>query len=213
MAKHELLSGVEFFTKFLGTSQSTMQDEKSILKRLKAGNMDAFDIIYRKYSKKLYSFTFSLLKDHDQSEELVQDVFVTLWAKREQINTDLQFENYIFTICYNSARKFFRRKRVEHRVKDYLLKNSPESIPETTNTVIYNELMQLIDRTVEKLPPKRKAVFKMSRQEGKQIKEIAAKLEISSHTVESHLSKALKFIKEELEKASLLSLLYFYLFF
>lgn len=110
MAKYELLSGFEFFTKFLDTSQSIMQDEKSILKRLKAGNMDAFDMIYRKYSKKMYSFTFSLLKDHDQSEELVQDVFVTLWAKREQINTDLQFENYIFTICYNSARKFFRRK-------------------------------------------------------------------------------------------------------
>ncbi len=174
--------------------------------------MDAFDLIYQAYCKKLYSFAFSLLKDHNQAEELVQDVFVTLWEKRGLINTDLHFENYIFTICYNSARKFFRRKKIENKVKDYLLKNSPESIPETINTVIYNELMSLVDRSVAKLPPKRKAVFILSRQEGKQIKEIAEKLNISSRTAETHLTKALKFIKKEMEKVSLLALLYFYMF-
>ena len=174
--------------------------------------MAAIDAIYHSYSKKLYSFTFSLLKDHVQSEDLVQDVFVTLWEKREQINPDLKFENYLITICYNSARKFFRKKKIENKVKEYLLKNSPESIPETANAVIYNELMDLVDRAVEKLPPKRKLVFQLSRQESKQIKEIAESLSISSRTAESHLTKALRFIKLELEKASLLSLLYFYLF-
>jgi len=189
-----------------------MHDEKSILKRLKAGDMAAIDAIYHSYSKKLYSFTFSLLKDHNQSEDLMQDVFVTLWEKRDQINPDLKFENYLFTICYNSARKFFRRKNIEHKVKDYLLKNSPHSISETANTVIYNELMEMVERAVEKLPPKRKLVYKLSRQEYMQIKEIAESLSISSRTAECHLSKALRFIKQELEKASLLSLLYFYLF-
>jgi RNA polymerase sigma-70 factor (ECF subfamily) len=189
-----------------------MRDEKSILKRLKAGDVAAIDAIYLSYNKKLYSFTFSLLKDHNESEDLIQDVFVTLWEKRDQINPDLKFENYLFTICYNSARKFFRRKNIEYKVKDYLLKNSPESIPETENTVIYNELMDMVERAVEKLPPRRKLVFKLSRQEYMQIKEIAESLSISSRTAESHLTKALSFIKKELEKASLLFLLYFYLF-
>lgn len=191
-----------------------MTDEKSIIKRLKAGDLAAIDAIYHKYNKKLYSFTFSLLKDHNQSEDLIQDIFVTLWEKREQINPDLKFENYLLTICYNSARKFFRRMKIENKVKDYLLKNSPESISETANTVIYNELMEIVDRAVEKLPPKRKVVFKLSRQENKQIKEIAESLSISPRTAESHLSKALKFIKQELEKenAILLALLFFYLF-
>lgn len=184
----------------------------SILKQLKTGDMAAFDTIYQSYSKKLYSFTFSLLKDHEQSEEMVQDVFVTLWEKRDGININLQFENYLFTICYNSARKFFRRKKIEKKVKEYLLINAPESIPETDNTIIYNELMTMVELTVEKLPPKRKAVYKLSRQEGKQIKEIADRLNISSRTAETHLTKALKFLKQELEQASLLSLLYFYLF-
>lgn len=189
-----------------------MLDEKSILKRLRAGDMAAIDAIYHSYSKKLYAFTFSLLKDHSQSEDLVQDVFVTLWIKRDQVNPDLNFENYLFTICYNSVRKFFRRKNIEHKVKDYLLKNSPESIPETANTVICNELMEMVERAVEKLPPKRKLVFKLSRQEYMQIKEIAESLSISTRTAETHLTKALGFIKRELDKASLLTLLYFYLF-
>jgi RNA polymerase sigma-70 factor (ECF subfamily) len=189
-----------------------MLDEKSILKKLKAGDMAAIDAIYNSYSKKLYSFSFSLLKDHAQSEDLVQDVFVTLWEKRVQINPDLNFENYLFTICYNSVRKFFRRKNIEHKVKDYLLKNSPESIPETANTVIYNELMDMVESAVEKLPPRRKLVYKLSRQEYMQIKEIAESLSISSRTAECHLYKALSFIKQELDKASLLSFLFFHLF-
>ena len=174
--------------------------------------MSAIDAIYHSYSKKLYSFTFGLLKDHNQSEDLVQDVFVTIWEKRDQINPDLKFENYLFTICYNSARKFFRRKNIEHKVKEYLLRNSPVSIPETANAVIYNELMEMVETAVEKLPPRRKLVYKLSRQEYMQIKEIAESLSISSRTAECHLYKALSFIKQELDKASLLSLLYFYLF-
>jgi RNA polymerase sigma-70 factor (ECF subfamily) len=181
-----------------------MRDEKSILKRLKTGDIAAIDAIYNLYSRKVYSFAFSLLKDHNLSEDLMQDVFVKLWEKREQINPDLKFENYLFTICYNSALQYFRRKSVELKVKDYLLKNAPESISETTNTVICNELMDIVERSVEKLPPRRKLVYKLSRQEYMQIKEIAESLSISPRTAESHLTKALSFIKQELEKASLL---------
>ena len=183
-----------------------------MISRLRAGDMIAFDVIYRNYSKKLYAFAFGLLKDHDQAEELVQDVFVTLWEKREQINPELHFDNYLFTICYNAVRKFFRKKKMENRVKEYLLKNTPESIPETSNTIIYNELLDLVERTADRLPEKRRAVFKLSRQEGLQIKEIAERLNISSRTAETHLAKALKFIKKEMEKVSILTLLYFYLF-
>ena len=189
-----------------------MQDEKTILKRLKDGDIAAIDDIYKRYSRKLYSFTYSMLKDHDQSADLVQDVFVKLWEKREQINPELRFENYLLTICYNSIRKFFRRKNIENKVKDYLLNNLPESIPDTSNELIYNELIELVERTVEKLPTKRKTVFKLSRHENMQIKAIAENMNISPRTAESHLSKALGFIKQELEKTTLFSLLYFYLF-
>ena len=101
---------------------------------------------------------------------------------------------------------------MENKVKDFLLKNSPEVIENTDDSIIYNELLELANQTIEKLPPKRKTVYKLSRHEGMSIKEIAGKLNISTRTAENHLGKALKYLKEELAGISLLTLLFYYLF-
>lgn len=189
-----------------------MSEEKTIIKKFKEGDAAAFDAIYHKYSKKLYNFAYGLLKDPDSAGEMVQEVFVTLWEKRNQVDITFSFENYIFTIAYNSIRKFFRKKSMENKVKDYLLKNSPEVIESIDGSIIYNELLELANKTIEKLPPKRKTVYKLSRHEGMRIKEIASRLNISTRTAENHLAKALKFLKEELAGISLLTLLFYYLF-
>ena len=189
-----------------------MPEDKDILKRFKEGDVEAFDAIYNNYSKKLFHFALALIKDEDISKDLVQEVFVNLWEKRGQVNLNLNFDNYIFTIVYNSIRKFFRKKSIETKFIDQLSKNSPEIIESVDGIVIYNELLELATRTIENLPPKRKAVYKLSRQEGLKIKEIADKLNISTRTAENHLAKALKYLKEELSGISLLSLLFFYLF-
>jgi len=187
-------------------------EERTIIKKFKQGDVAAFDTIYYRYSKKLYNFAIGLVKDQDNAGEIVQEVFVNLWEKRNQIDIALSFENYLFTIAYNSIRKYFRKKSIETKVKDYLLKNSSELVETSDSTVIYNELLELANKSIEKLPPRRRMVYKLSRQEGMKIKQIASKLDISIRTAESHLSKALKYLKKELESSSLFSLLFFYLF-
>jgi len=189
-----------------------MSEEKQIILKFKGGDAAAFDIIYHKYSKKLYNFAYGLLKDIDAAGEIVQEVFVNLWEKREQVDTTFNFENYIFTITFNSIRKFFRKRSMENKVKNFLLKNSPEVIENTDGSIIYNELLELANETIEKLPPKRKIVYKLSRHEGIKIKEIASRLNISTRTAENHLAKALKFLKEEMEGISLYALVFYYLF-
>lgn len=183
-----------------------MKDEKDILQKLKNGNVNAFDTIYHHYFNKLYAFCFSMLKDHSLTEEMVQDIFVTLWHKREQINPELQFEHYMMTICYNFSCKHFRRRKLELKVKDYLQKSKPEDLDDTMNNLIYKELMGVIDNAIEKLPEKRKHVYYMSRREGMAIKEIAEKLNISTRTVETHLSRSLKFLRQELDKVSMVAI-------
>ena len=175
-----------------------MSEEKVILKQFQVGDVAAFDKIYHQYSKKLYNFAFALIRDYDTGAEIVQDVFVTLWEKHEQVNTELNFNNYIFTITYNSIRKHFRNKSIETKVKDYLLTSTSENIENTDGAIIYNELLDLANKTIEKLPPKRKMVYKLSRQEGMRVKEIATHLNISPRTAENHLAKALKFLEREL---------------
>ncbi len=189
-----------------------MSEEKTIVNQFKDGDVAAFDTIYHQYSKRIYNFAYGLIKDQDTAAEIVQEIFVTLWEKHEQVNVELNFKNYIFTITYNSIRKYFRNKSIETRVKDYLLNNSPEIIENTDEGIIYNELLDLANRTIEKLPPKRKLVYKLSRQEGLKIKEIASRLNISTRTAENHLAKALKYLQKELAGSTLISLLFYHLF-
>lgn len=189
-----------------------MLTDTNIVKRFKKGDVEAFDTIYHNYSKKLFHFALGLVKDKDISEDLVQEVFVKLWEKRDQVDPNLNFDNYIFTITYNSIRKFFRNQSTETKAMDLLLKDSPEHIESIYGTVIYNEMLDRASKIVETLPTKRKIVYKLSRQEGMKIKEIADKLDISTRTAENHLAKALKYLREELSDISLPLLLFFHLF-
>ena len=183
------------------TSQIMSDTEKIILK-FKAGEAAAFDTIYDMHSQKLYRFALGLLKDHDNACEIVQEVFVTLWEKRNQVDITFDFENYIFTIAHNAIRKFFRKKSMENKFRDILLNTSTETIENADTSIIYNELFELANRTIEKLPPKRKTVYKLSRLEGLTIKEIANRLDISTRTAENQLARALKYLKEELHSLS-----------
>ena len=189
-----------------------MSETKTLVTKFKAGDAAAFDAIYNMYYQKLYCFVLGLTKDHDSSGEIVQEVFVALWEKRNQVDVTFNFDNYIFTIALNFIRKFFRKKSMENKVKDFMLKNSPEIIEDADASIIYNELLELANKTIEKLPPKRKTVYKLSRLEGLTIKEIANRLDISTRTAENQLARALKYLKEELQSLSLLSLLFYCLF-
>ena len=188
-----------------------MSEEKT-LRNFKAGDASAFDEIYGEYSRKIYYFALGLLKDKELARDLVQEVFVSLWDKRSQVDLSLNFDNYIFTIAYNSIRKFFRRQSIGSKVIDHLVKNSPEIIEQVDGHIIYEELLVLANQTIEKLPPRRKMVYKLNKQEGMKIKEIASKMNISTRTAENHLAEALKYLKEELSWMSLPMLLFFYLF-
>ena len=189
-----------------------MPISKDIIKRFKEGDTEAFDIIYAQFSKKIFHFVLGLIKDVDISKDLLQEVFIKLWEKSGHINLELNFDNYIFTITYNSIRKYFRKKLIETKAFEHLLNNSPEIIENGDDNMIFSELLQLANKAIEKLPPQRKKVYTMSKQEGMKIKEIAGKLNISPRTAENHLAKALVFLKKELSDISLLSLLFFYLF-
>lgn len=187
-------------------------EDKSTIRKFKEGDAAAFDTIYHHYSKKLYNFAYGLLKDKDTANEILQEVFVQLWEKRDQVDVALSFENYIFTIVYNAVRKYSRRKSIENKVRYFLSNHSSDITENTDSDIIYNEMLELAYRTIDKLPHKRKIVYKLSRQEGMKIKQIASMLNISPRTVENHLSKALKFLKEELADISVTTIIFCFLF-
>lgn len=185
---------------------------KNTITRYKKGDAAAFDVIFDCYSDKIYWIAFGILKDEDVAKDIVQDVFVKLWMKRDKVNPELTFDNYIFTITYNTIRSAIKKHLIRSQAIALLLKEGPEVINDTDADLVYSDLYELASSAIERLPPKRKTVYKLSKQEGMKIKEIAASMNISTRTAENHLALALKFLKEELSKYSLASLMFFYFF-
>ena len=184
--------------------------EKKLIALLKSGNILAFNQLFEVYSSKLFLFAKGYLKSVEDSEELVQDVFTTIWEKREQLKPELSFKSYIFTIAFNVIKKHFRQKAMFKKfVNAELLE---ESSIETTQKIDYNSLKNRILEIAQSLPEKRRDVFIKSRFEGFSNKEIAEELGLSKKTIENHLNLALKEIKRRIDPGRLSSVLFYYMF-
>lgn len=167
-----------------------MEIEKEVLLGLSEGNEDAFRCIFRKYYSKVRAFAYGFLKDSDEADELAQMIFIKLWEKREIFYSVRNFDSYLFTLS-----KYTIFNYIEAR---HIIPVDIDDVPDTPDTktpydeIVANDLKLLIDMTVNEMPPQRRHIFKLSRQEGLTNDEIAVKLGIQKKTVENHLNMALK---------------------
>lgn len=186
--------------------------DQKLVKSLQKGDIKAFDELFIKYNKKLYYFAKGYLGSNEDAEGLVQEVFIKIWEKREDLKEYMSFNSYIFTITYKSILKHFRSKGREKKYMDQFLSEFIDASNETSGEIEYNNLLELANKAIEKLPEKRKQVFRLSRYEGLTNLEIAKQLNISKRTVENHIHQALKFLREQFGKETMLTILFFSLF-
>jgi RNA polymerase sigma-70 factor (ECF subfamily) len=133
-----------------------LYSDEELMREIKADNMFAFDLIYKKYSKKLYKFGYSLLKSHEETENLVQDVFLNLWENRHKVEKDSSIKSYIFAITYNSAISILRKKAMESKFVEYL-KSLQIIYEKPVNMELeYTELTNKINEIVYALPQRQK---------------------------------------------------------
>ncbi len=165
-----------------------------------------------KYSEKIFLFAMGYLKNQQDAEELVQDVFIKVWDKRFELKEELSFKSYLFTIAYHAIIDCFRKWAKEEDCLKHFQGTMPLSENETGEEVEYSDLERLAQESIEKLPPKSKLVYTLSREKGLSNKEIAERLNVSIKTVEYHITQSVKFLKKHLGKEFLPSLLFFYLF-
>lgn len=183
-----------------------------LVQKLMDGNITAFNQLFEIYSSKLYHFAYGYLKSKEDSEELVQEVFIKIWEKRTEIKDELDFQSYLFTIAYNQVKKYFRSKNIVSKYLEYA-KQAQTVTPSTEQDINFSELNEIIENLIERMPEKRKQVFIKSRIEGKNILEIAKEMTISKKTAENHLHSALKFLRTELGREHYIALLFFYIHF
>jgi RNA polymerase sigma-70 factor (ECF subfamily) len=189
-----------------------LYNDEELMQEIKADNMFAFDALYKKYSKRLYKFGYSILKSQEEAENLIQDVYLNLWENRYKVEKDSSIKSYLFTIAYNSAITIIRKKARESEFVEYL-KTLQEISEEPVNMAFeYNELTNKLEEIIKALPQRQKEVYLLHRVEGLKYNEIAERLNISMNTIENHMSRALKTIRKKLGNYSLIAILFCYLF-
>ena len=164
-------------------------------KEIKKGNQDAFQLLFDKYYNTLCNFCDHFVKDSSLSEELVADVFSTIWIKRKKINITINLKNYLYTSAKNKAFAHLKKKKVYfENIEDY--HQSIHSHPEVFQKIDCPEFRSEVDKILEKIPPGSRKILILSRLEGYKYKEIAKNLNISIKTVENHMGTAIRILKE-----------------
>ena len=184
-------------------------DDSKLLKRFKAGEKLAINELYDQYSNKLYRFAFRYLKSDAEARDIVQEVFIRLWNNRKDLAENTRVEAFLFTVTKNIIISAFRRKITEKEYLDHLKYLVINNHSDTETQVDYTLLSEKVDGLIAQLPEQQKKVYILSKEKGYSNKAIADELDISVKTVERHITKARRFLKENLESYGMLALLFY----
>lgn len=169
-----------------------------LVAHLKKGDHVAYTELFERYSSLLYNHAYKKLRNKEEAQDVVQEVFTVLWAKREDIAIGNNVIGYLYTAVRNKIYNLIYHKQVESEyivsLKDYI--NVEYSM--TDYVIREKQLQEIIDKEVAELPPRIRQVFELSRNKYLSHKEIADELNISPDTVTEYIKKALKILKPKI---------------
>lgn len=177
-------------------------NDKLLLQQLIAGNEQAFLTIFNTYKKEVYAYSLSILKSQTYAEEIVQEVFLKIWIKRNDLDVSLAFKPYIIVITKNMCLNFLKKAAYDNKMREEIFYQSQKSFNPIYDQIQNKELENLQKEALNLLPPRRRLIFEMSRNEAKSYKEISQELGISLNTVKSQMNKALETLRIFLLKNS-----------
>jgi RNA polymerase sigma-70 factor (ECF subfamily) len=172
-------------------------DERDLLHRLKAGDQDAFDAIFRAHYAHLVAFAQGVLRDRPAAEDAAQEVMLEMWRRRNDVTITESVRAYLLRATRNRALNQLRHANVQKRAEPHIA--SDEAVGAIgASELVAGELKTAIIEAIAELPPGCREVFEMSRGRGLRYAEIASTLGISIKTVESQMGKALKHLRTRL---------------
>lgn len=180
----------------------TLIDEHELVIRLIEGDEDAFCELYAAYKNRLLYFAMKFVKSRDFAEDIFQDAFTIIWQSRRFINPDASFSSYLYTIMKNRILNQIRDLDKENTLKEHILSQAIDYTDDTKEKILANDLREIINKALEKLTPRQREIFEMSREAQMSHKEIADALGISINTVQEHISVSLCTIRTFLSKYS-----------
>lgn len=173
--------------------------DRNIVEALRQGDEQVFETIFKTYYERLCNYANTILNDMDEAEEMVQGAFLTVWEKHDTLEIHTSVKSYLYRAVHNSCLNRVKHYKVRKTYGDSV-KNQTELLhDDASQDLIGSELDAIVANAIDSLPDQCRLVFKLSRFENLTYAEIAEQLGISVKTVENHMVKALKVLREKLK--------------
>ncbi len=172
-----------------------LETERELLEKISSGDQKAFAVVFEYYSGFIYSFALKLTHSGPTSEEIVQEIFLKIWAGRAQLGTVENLGAYLNRLTRNHTYNVLKRLSYEALIGFELRKQMSEVSHDTENEIYFKDASQSLNKAIEKLTPQQKVVYTLCHKEGLKYNEVADRLNISTSTVHSHMKQALQHIR------------------
>lgn len=177
---------------------ATTNSEHIILKKASEGDRIAFTTLYTLYYPRLYRFVFFINQSPEDTEEILQEVFLKIWDKRESLLRIRSFEDYIFRMAKNKLFDLAKKNKAKVQMLHRLMPQQMQAGSDATDEVTYKEYHRVAMEAITHLPERKRTVFLMSVEEDMSLDEIASELKISRSAVKKNLYAAVRTVKEHL---------------
>lgn len=188
--------------------QAYETDDRLLFEKIRSGDTRAFESVFRKYAARLEAFARKYTVDEREAEDMVQNVFLKLWERREWLET-ISLSSFLFMLTKNSCLNYLKHRQIAESIEQRLSESESaeqlyviDFVSDPAAMLQQKELSESIDRIMDELPPKCKEAFILSRLHGLKNREIASKMNITEKVVEKHISRALKRFSEGLRHFS-----------
>ena len=181
----------------MGTMMYNGYDLSNLLPLLNNGDQRAFEVIYDRFADRLYRYVYSRIRVKETSEEIIQEIFVSLWVRRGSLEITTSLDSYLFGTAKHKILSHIRSEGVRKKYAAELALFAAERIDNNSSEELLElkDLEQTIEDRISELPEKCQTAFRMSRMEHEPIQHIAERMNISNRTVENYISQALKHLR------------------
>ena len=185
---------------------STLTDCE-LLEAVRQNDKKAFAELFKRYWKKVYAMTYALVRSEKQTQEIVQEIFISLWDKRLTLSIN-HLPSYLYVTVKNRTLNYISSQITREKYWNYYKQYIPLHENVTANAVEFNELMEALEDGIEQLPEKSKKVFRLNHLEGHSISEISNLLNLSEKAIRYHLTQSVKKLRLHLKDYILVACLY-----
>lgn len=172
-------------------------DNLQLIEALKLGDSKAYTFLVDTYHHKLCLYAYSLINDQKAAEDIVQNVFIRTWKKRNRLNSDFEIKSFLYKSVYNEFIDEYRKQKlVVPLEKKYI--DALTTMVENEDEHAMERRIKLVKRAIQNLPPKCKEIFMLSKQDGLTNLEIAEYKQVSVKSVEAHITKAFSILRQSI---------------